>query len=30
MDPNNYRPISVLPVIAKIFEIAIFNQTYDF
>ena len=30
MDPNNYRPISVLPVIAKIFEKAIFNQTYDF
>ena len=30
MDPNNYRPISVLPVIAKMFEIAIFNQTYDF
>ena len=30
MDPNNYRPMSVLPVIAKIFVKAIFKQTYDF
>ena len=29
-DPNNYRPISVLSVIAKIFEKVIFDQTYKF
>ena len=28
--PNNYRPISVLSVIAKRFERAIFNQTYKY
>ena len=26
--PNNYRPFSVLSVIAKLFERAVFNQTY--
>ena len=26
--PNNYMPISVLSVIAKLFERAVFNQTY--
>ena len=29
-DPNNYRPISVLSVIAKIFEKVVFDQTYKF
>ena len=30
VDPANYRPISVLSVIAKIFEKAIFNQVYSY
>ena len=29
-DPNNYRPISVLSVTAKLFERAIFSQTYKY
>ena len=28
-DPNNFRPISVLPVVMKIFERAIHKQLYD-
>ena len=28
-DPNNFRPISVLPVVRKIFERAIHKQLYD-
>ena len=27
-DPGNYRPISVSPVVAKIFEKAVYNQFY--
>ena len=27
-DPNNYRPISVLPVVAKAFEKLVFHQFY--
>ena len=30
VDPANYRPISVLPVIGKLFEKAIFNQVYTY
>ena len=30
IDPGNYRPISVLPVVAKIFEKAVYNQFYKF
>ena len=30
VDPANYRPISVLPVIAKLIEKAIFNQVYTY
>ena len=29
-DPGNYRPISVLPVVAKIFEKGVYNQFYKF
>jgi len=29
-DVNNYRPISVLPSVAKIFERIVFNQLYDY
>ena len=29
-DPGNYRPISVLPTIAKIFEKLIYNQLYSY
>ena len=27
--PNNYRPISVLPIVARLFEKIIHNQLYD-
>lgn len=29
-DPSNYRPISILPVISKIIERAVFDQIYPF
>ena len=29
-DPNNYRPISVLPTISKLFEKVVSSQFYDF
>jgi hypothetical protein len=29
-DPNNYRPISVIPAVAKIFEKVIFEQLYNY
>lgn len=30
IDPNNYRPISILPVISKVFERIIFSRIYKF
>ena len=29
-DPNNYRPISVLPIISNIVEKIVFNQLYTY
>ena len=29
-DPNNYRPISVTPIVAKVFERIIYDQLYDY
>ena len=29
-DPNNYRPISLLPIIAKIIERVVYDQTQSF
>ena len=27
---NNYRPISILPALSKVFQIIVFNQTYTY
>ena len=29
-DVNNYRPISIIPVVAKIFERTLYNQLYEY
>ena len=29
-DPNNYRPISILPIVSKIIKKVIFNELYEY
>ena len=29
-DLNNYRPISIIPVVAKVFERIVYNQFYEY
>ena len=29
-DPNNYKPISVIPVVSKVFEKIVYNQLYHY
>lgn len=29
-DPNNYRPISIISVVSKVFERIVYNQLYDY
>ena len=29
-DPSNYRPISIIPVVAKVFERIVYDQVYRY
>ena len=29
-DPSNYRPISIIPVVAKVFERIVYDQLYHY